>query len=470
MKMQRVAWTAVILLASGVLYAAEPPPLDESLAFGRLDGKDFHEADLRHHDLSMTRFQHGDFHGVDFTGSELDRTDFDDADLSGTKGWATVDFGLGLSAMRANFQHADLSHAKICGSYFENADFRNADLHDAVLAGRFNDANFTGADVRGTVVLGAGGIESQLDDLRQRGAIVTPEDFVTAIRDGRDFSGCYLNDINLEGMNLDGVIVKNANFGGSSFIKTTFIRADLSRCGLGCRMGEAKLMEATANGASLYGADLRDADLSHANFRDAKFCSAHLNGANLTGTDLTGADFSGVDLTGANLTGAILDGVIWGDAIIADLRGVTPEQAAELKAKAARWKYDLGRKFDWFLREGSIPMWFICWPLGAICLVCGWQRVVNRPSFALLAILHFIAPLLPVLGWLLLWCWPTYLGTIILFFPGLILAIPTVLISWISWWRSSPRPSPALLALATAFTAISLFAAYGIAITTIPTE
>ena len=118
---QSFAIAVWVLAAPAALVADQPtgpPPLDESLAWKNLDGRDFHEADLRHHKLSMTSFKRGDFHGADFSGSDLDRTDFDDADLSHTTGWGTVDFGMGLSAQRANLLHADHIHARVTDTYF----------------------------------------------------------------------------------------------------------------------------------------------------------------------------------------------------------------------------------------------------------------------------------------------------------------------------------------------------------------
>jgi uncharacterized protein YjbI with pentapeptide repeats len=357
---------------------------------------------MRDTDLTMTHFQRADLHGADFTGSKLDRAELADADLSGTIGLGTADFGLGIDAQRANFRRADLRDARIPGQYFEGADFHGADLRGAFLAGRFHGARFDDADVQGTVMLGAIGIEPLHTDLRSRGAIVTTADFVLSVRGGRDYSGCDLHGFSLEGADLAGVSFRRASF-HSAMLQGASLRQAQCNHALFCwaKLNRADLSQSDLQGANFTGADLTEADLTKANCREATFGNSRLVGATLAGTDLTGADLRGADLTGADLTGATLTGVRWDAAVIANLKGVTPEEQAAIKSQAARWKHDLAAGFQKFANGFSVPGWVIAWPCGFLVLYFARRKAPGHPSLRLFAVLHTLAAL-PVLAFLFL--------------------------------------------------------------------
>lgn len=482
MAAQRFVLVAGFFVSASAVLADDsvgPPRIQrsykKSLSHEHKERRDFRGADLRDTEMTMTYFDGADLHQANFTGAEMDRAELTDADFSDAVGLGTVDFGLGINAQRANFRHADLRNARIPGSYFENADFRDANLRGAFLAGRFHGARFDGADVRDAIFLGAIGIDRLKADLSRRGAIATSTDFANSIRAGRDYSGSDLSSVQLCNTRLDGAVLNRVSFHSANLEGASLEKARLNRA-LVCY---AKLSRSDLSGADLSesnfgGAELASANLSGANCHGAQFWRANLNGANLAGADLTNADLRYADLTGADLTGTILTGVQWDAAIIADLRGVSPEKQARIKSQAARWKYELVEAWDDFIKGGSIPIWLIAWPSGAILLYFARQRHCGNWVLKALIGVHLLAAL-PGVAFLFLFLsgtsptvqlsgsldgwstwvglWPLLLGLSILSVVAFVLLAPA---AWIVSIRSTNRLDRRLLAGAFVCTGLSL--------------
>jgi hypothetical protein len=185
-------------------------------------------------------------------------------------------------------------------------------------------------------------------------------------------------------------------------------------------------------------------------------------------------------LTGADLTGAILTDVKWHAAIVADLRDVSPDEQARLKAQAARWKYELIEAWGDFIKGGSDPIWFIAWPAGAILLYFACRR--HRGNWAVKALvgMHSLAalpgaafqflflsgasPTVQLSGSLGGWSawvgmWPTLFGLSIL---ALAAFIPIALAACVASIRSSNQLNWKLLAGAIGCTGLSLLSSVGV--------
>lgn len=449
--------------------------------FKDLSGQNLAGGDFRNEVLTMTKFHRADLSGADFTGAKMDRAELDDANLSGATGLGTVDFGFGIDAQRADFRRADLQGAKIPGTYFEGADFREANLRGAWLAGRFHEARFEGADVKDAVMLGAAGIEALRDDLRARGALVDRDDLVRAARSGRDFSRGHLSGFQLARAQLDGVDLAGANLHSAGLIMASLRHASLADALLAfADLGQARLEAADLTNARANGARLEGADLSGARCGGADFFGASLRGANLAGADLTNADLRQADLTEADLTGTTIEGVRWDAAILADLRGVAPEQEAALKSKAARWKHDLAVGFDHFAGAWTTPIWFLSWIGGIMALVMTRKNPVGRRLRKWLSVLHLVAGL-PAAAFLFFlvtaadpcvqlsgsgrgwsqWAhlWPSAYGVLS---GSLAVFLPVAVASGIACMRSGTKGHRFSQVAATALTGLALLAAVGV--------
>lgn len=464
------------------------PAPGESLEFQHLEGQDYSKANFRNAELTMTRFQGANLSGADFTNAKMDRTELDDANLSHAIGLGSVDFGLGVSAQRANFQHADLRNARITGTYFEGADFRHADLSGAFLRGRFHDALFEGAKVQDAVLLGAGGIESQRGDLRSRGALVNADDFAQAVARGRDFSGCNLRGFQLQNANVDGGRFHDANFHSANLNGASFQRADLSEALLNfAKLEGGHFVDANLSQAKLNGTESSNVDLSRANLRGASLRAANLRNAQMHAADLTGADLSGADLTGADLSAAILDGVQWDAAIIAEVKGITKSRQSELKSNAGRWKHDLSQGFGNFMRSFSVPMWLLCWIAGGIVLIRGWRRTAGHLSLKLMTGMHVLAGL-PALAFVLLilcgtsptaqlsgnpdgWSRWVHIWASLFSFGRLIVIgyVPLLIVAWIVYFKRRVPGVVGSLAISAVLTGLTLLFASGVLMLLAPT-
>jgi WD40 repeat protein len=94
----------------------------------------------------------------------------------------------------------------------------------------------------------------------------------------------------------------------------------------------ARRLEARVH-LNLAGADLRAFDFSELDLRGADLSAADLSGQRLfgksfTGTDLRGANLSDVRMIGGDLTGALLTGSRWDRAVLLDVAGPAPAEAA----------------------------------------------------------------------------------------------------------------------------------------------
>jgi uncharacterized protein YjbI with pentapeptide repeats len=389
---------ALLWLLSGVepAQADEPDLSGRDLSLSNQQRRDLRGANLSRADLTCADFSGADLRGANLSQAKLDRIRLDGADLRGVIGWAAADLGLGMSAKGANFTGTDLREAKVAGEhsggYFENADFTGADLTRATLHGRFHGAKFNDAKVEGALMLGADGLGSLRDDLRNRGAIVDAEGFAAAVRSGRDFSRSLLQNAPLEGADLSGAKLAGANLHSAALDRARLEGADLSGAQFywgtatgtrfdGAQLSDAKFDKFRAAGASFEGASLvrtslLSADLSGANFRNA----------DLTGANLTRANLTGVDLTGAILTDAKVDA-----AIIDSVSGLEPATERRLGERAARWKYALADGVDRFLITWSIPLHVLLTPLAAVLGIAGYRVGSARRSFGAFVAMNCLA-------------------------------------------------------------------------------
>ncbi len=336
-------------------------------------------------------------------------------------------------------------------------------------------------------MLGALGIESSTEVLRQRGAIVVADDFVKSVRAGRDFTDADLSGFELAGAQLDAAPFRKANLHSANLTKTSLHGAMLSEANLcWAKLDGANLNRADLSLAHLIGAGLTAADLSHAQCRGAGFNGAKLRNSNLAGADLSDADFRQADLTGANLTGAVLDGARWNAAILEDIRGISPAQAAELKSQAARWKHDWANFFDKVVPPLSIAGWLLCWPLGIAFLLFAGKRSPGKWGWKLIAAIHAIAgvPLFAFIfffvtrtsptaqlsvsssGWSLWFgLWPVLTGTTLLTMG---IFVPVVISLWWTRRRHQPCELKKPLVPAAFLTCFSLAASLGILLQLVP--
>jgi WD40 repeat protein len=94
----------------------------------------------------------------------------------------------------------------------------------------------------------------------------------------------------------------------------------------------ARRLEARVH-LNLAGADLRAFDFSELDLRGADLSGADLSGQrllgkNFAGTDLSGANLSDVRMIGGDLTGAVLTASRWDRAVLVDVAGPAPAEAA----------------------------------------------------------------------------------------------------------------------------------------------
>lgn len=134
---------------------------------------------------------------------------------------------------------------------------------------------------------------------------------------GVDFSGLYLEDINLENANLHSSKLIKANLGGALLTNADLRCADLIEANLeaavlnSADLAEADLSRAVLNGASLLKCDLREASFSRAVLQEARLDRATIIQTNFSNADLQNAILSEATIylanfCEANLTGAAL--------------------------------------------------------------------------------------------------------------------------------------------------------------------
>lgn len=111
-----------------------------------------------------------------------------------------------------------------------------------------------------------------------------------------DWSGCRLDNANLDNMVFEGGNLTNAILSGAHLVNANFQAANLT------------------------GANLSDSDLTGAYLVTAHFNNAKLDGANFTGANLSNAGF-----TGAVVTGATWSNTTCPDGTLSSTNGSNPE-------------------------------------------------------------------------------------------------------------------------------------------------
>jgi|CXWK01.1.fsa_nt_gi uncharacterized protein YjbI with pentapeptide repeats len=221
-------------------------------------------ADMTAREVTAELFRTAEGQTPDLSGRDLSRLDLANLDFKQAALVAANLFGADVSG--ANFSGANLSKAMLdrvtlIGTQFEGANLEGASLLRpsafSTLSGTSAEApNFRNAKMRAIRMFGR---------------------FNRA-----DFSGADLSEATC------------APFGKTGFIehiwRTEFLGAKLD----GTRFAKADLTHALFSFASLKGADLSGAIL-----RDADLSSADLTGADVTGADVSGADLDGVILKNA---------------------------------------------------------------------------------------------------------------------------------------------------------------------------
>jgi PQQ-dependent catabolism-associated CXXCW motif protein len=201
-----------------------------------------------------------------------------------------------LDLSNVDFKRANLSKANLFGAKLEGADLSGADLSGAkldlawIMRANFTDADLSNASLFGPVV--SSGLETSEAE--------------APIFKRTNFSGARII-ARLSRFDLRGAIFVGARMG-----------ADMKNQSMG-------LMRTDLSGANLAGANFSKADLGRALMRFANLTGSDLSGATLTGVDLSGADLSGADLTGADATDAD-----FGEAVLANVRGLDTVKGLKL--------------------------------------------------------------------------------------------------------------------------------------------
>lgn len=313
----------------------------------------FSHASLKSTCLDGTNFVKAAAHSADFTGAKLiksviNEADFTNATLSGARinqaqasqaifaGAIMRNTGLvGTNCSQSNFSKADMQElialrTDFSAANLSGADLRNAHLNQSNVANAdFKGANLSGADVSGvdlsaakdltnTVLIGVKGVsEEQLEVLRKRGAITSPEQLIAKVK-----RKTVLSDSCLAGMDFSEVTVVS----------------DMSRCNLTGTIFDQGHLIGSFHGANLTKAKLRstymqDTDLSETNLTDASLGllpymdGASLQGANLTKTLMPGAYLPNANLDNAILSGTVLSAMVNGRRAAATLTGASLKNA-----------------------------------------------------------------------------------------------------------------------------------------------
>ena len=304
----------------------------------------FHEADLRHANLSGRYVPTGwsrlpsefayegeahSFFGANFADANLTNADLRDS------GFSLSDFtranltGANLSGLGVygSFESANLSSANLDGLSFmsdsylscERGTLAGADLTDASLIGasglKLSGNIVTGADFSNSSILSLTdpvsmtGLESAtfIGTSFGSGVDLTGVDF-----SGMDFTGAAFSGVTLDSTNLSSAGLQGASFSGVSFDSTNLSSADLqgasfSSVDLSIAIG---VKDASLIGATFSNADLSAVDLSGKNLTSTSFDNVILIGANLVNSILDQASFENTDLSGVGLTGATMVGGI----------------------------------------------------------------------------------------------------------------------------------------------------------------
>ena len=155
---------------------------------------------------------------------------------------------------------------------------------------------------------------------------------------GADLQGSFLNLARLENADLSETNLTNASIYQAIFDKTNFHGANLTNARMIGPLGNVDMIGAIVKNGQ-FGVDIGNqpmgqmrfdsvagkfqnanfeaADINRGNFSFADLRGANLRGVNMFRSDLTQADLTGADLTGANMEEAVVD-----DANFKDVKGL----------------------------------------------------------------------------------------------------------------------------------------------------
>jgi len=261
---------------------------------------DFSQSNLSHAQLSDTLsyknrqlddllLERMDISGWDLSDQSLARTRITDANLSG-----------------ATFDRANLTNAYIGGGQFNvqsDVSFRAANLGGTTFDtnGRWQRADFTGANLEGARLSNNGFVDSIFTDAIIRGAELNSIFNFGFTLENLYSTGSYqsgdLRDIELQGGDLTGADFAGIDLSGALLASLQLDGADFRG---------ATLKGAFLLGASLNGADFRGADLTNATLTYNPVSFVDFRGANLTGVLFERTSLKNADLTDATVFGARL--------------------------------------------------------------------------------------------------------------------------------------------------------------------
>ena len=192
-----------------------------------------------------------------------------------------------------------------------------------------NEADFTGADLQGSLFTGAHLERASLYCANLRGCDLRASNLKRADLRGAYLAGAALNGAVMDEADMRAAYIVHAGAGGALHILhhgpgpspdlgANSHGADFTNCAMrGVRLCSANLRGANFAGAVLDGADLSGAKLTNAIFRDTVMTAVPLEGLNLSPDQLEGCVFSPAAealARGPRLMQALRDGCAWAES------------------------------------------------------------------------------------------------------------------------------------------------------------
>ena len=206
----------------------------------------------------------------------------------------------GVDSRRRILNDADFTGANLRGALFAGCHMERTSLHCADLAGAdLRSANLRRADLRGAVLAGAALNGAVLDQADMRAAYIAVP----------DVNGCLQ-------------ILPRREGRSSAALNDSDIGADFTNCAM----------------------------------RGVRLCAANLKGANFSGAVLDAADFTGAKLTGAVFTDAVMTGLTGAEPALSEeqRRGCVFDPDAEALSRAPVLLWALQRAAEWVASGGQV--------------------------------------------------------------------------------------------------------------------
>lgn len=118
-----------------------------------------------------------------------------------------------------------------------------------------------------------------------------------------DFSGCYLENLNLSGRNLEQASFDGARIVNCHFYRTNVTNASFQRA----RIHDCEMTDMRADGASFADAKIRSTDMSRCDLNSANFSRAAFADSSISSCRMANCCFEGTDLGDARLDSAHVD-------------------------------------------------------------------------------------------------------------------------------------------------------------------